>query len=367
MSQHSAVPRRAMILAAGLGERLHPLTCRRAKPALPILNRPLIAEIARRLAAAGVRELVVNLHHQPQTVRTSLLGTLPEGVSVVFSEEQPRVLGTGGALRRARSHLEGGPFLLANGDSLSACDLEALARAHRKFSSLATLVVRPLRPGDPYRPLEADEAGRLWRIAGRPCSAQPPQPRLKQYLFTGIHLIEPELFDFFPEREVFDINHDVYPAALAAGRRVTVLPDTSAWYEIGNPSGYLSASLALLAAGGLAGAAEHLVREGIFAGSKVRGLDVATLDPPVWLGSGSSLQAGARLRRCVIGPRCEMQQGAHVEDSVLLEGARVGAGAMLRGVIADEGVEVPPAASFESRVLVRDNGSLATYDLSVEA
>jgi len=363
MEGSARVPRRAMILAAGLGERMRPLTLRRAKPALPILNRPLIVEIARRLAAAGVGSVVVNLHHRPETVRAALADGAALGLSIVYSEEQPQILGTGGGVRRARPHLEAEPFLLLNGDSLPGCDLRALARAHRRCASLATLVVRPLRGGEKYRPVEADGDGRVWRIAGRPASPLVPPHGLASYVFTGVHLIEPGLFEFFPDQEVFDINRDVYPAALAAGRRISAWVDASPWYEIGDPGHYLAASLEILDGGGLEKAEERRVRKGIYAAHRVSGLKRARLEPPVWVGAGARLGEGASLRRCVIGPGCEVDESAVVEESVLMAGARVGSRARLRRVVAEDGVEVPPAVELDSQVLVREDGALTAFDL----
>ncbi|MEE8537810.1 MAG: NDP-sugar synthase, partial [Acidobacteriota bacterium] len=171
------------------------------------------------------------------------------------------------------------------------------------------------------------------------------------------------LFEFFPSDGVFDINHDVYPAALAAGRRLFILSDESDWYEIGTPALYLAASLHLLSGGGLADAAERSVEPGIFAAPGVKGLKSAQLEAPVWIGPDSILGVGARLHRCVIGPRCEMQEGAHVEDAVLMAGSRIGRGSRLRGVVTEDGVEVPPSTDLSSQVLVRENGRLAAYSL----
>jgi mannose-1-phosphate guanylyltransferase len=362
-----------MILAAGLGERMRPLSERIAKPALPLLNRPLILEIARRLARAGVRELVVNVHHRAETVREALAGAAAFGLNVLWSEEPERPLGTGGGVRRARPLLQGAPFLLVNGDSLPGVDFRALARAHARSKSAATLVARPLKPGEAYRPVEADEAGRLWRIAGRSAPdpgapaeqeapAGPPR-RLKRYVFTGVHLIEPEILEFLPDREVFDINHDVYPTALAAGRVLSVFDDRSPWYEIGDPDRYLAASLALLDAGGLEEAPERRLSEGVYAAPDALGLEGARLQPPVWIGEGAEIGAGARLRRCVVGPGCRLGERAEIEDSILMARARVGAGARLLGVVAESEVEVPEAVEVRSQVLTRDGAGLAVSRL----
>lgn len=353
---------------------MRPLSERLAKPALPILNRPLILEIARRLARAGVRELVVNVHHRADTVREALCGAAALGVKVYWSEEPERPLGTGGGVRRARALLEGASFLLVNGDSLPGVDFTALARAHARSRGAATLVVRPLREGEAYRPVEADENGRLWRIAGRPAAVPTEAPRaraaapglprdLRQYVFTGVHLIEPETLEFLPDREVFDINHDVYPAALAAGRVLSIYDDPSPWYEIGDPDRYLAASLAILEAGGLEDAPEHRRSEGVYLGPGVIGLDEARLRPPVWIGGETELGADARLHRCVVGPGCRIGERAEIQGCVLMGRVRVGTGARLLGVVAESGVEVPEAVEVESQVLTRDGAGLAAARL----
>jgi mannose-1-phosphate guanylyltransferase len=352
-----------MILAAGLGERMRPLSERIAKPALPILNRPLILEIARRLARAGVRELVVNVHHRADTVREALAGAADLGLTVRWSEEPERPLGTGGGVRRARPFLEGAPFLLVNGDSLPGVDLAALARAHARSKSAATLVVRPLRAGETYRPVEADENGRLWRIAGRPALALVPPRALKPYVFTGVHLIEPEILELLPDREVFDINHDVYPAALAAGRTLSILDDPSPWHEIGDPDRYLAASLAILEAGGLGEAPERRRKNGVYAGARVVGFDEARLEPPIWIGEGTEIGPRARLRRSILGPGCRIGEQAEVEECVLMARVSVGAGARLIGVVAESEVEVPGAVEVTSQVLTRDGAGLAASRL----
>src|SRR3712207_1391026 len=136
---------RAMILAAGYGTRLWPLTIDRAKPAIPFMNRPLVGYVAAYLAGYGFDDVVVNLHHRPESVREALGDGSRFGVRLHYVEE-PEILGTGGAIDNARALLEGDAFVVVNGKLATDIDLAAALETHRRENALATLVLRP-NPG----------------------------------------------------------------------------------------------------------------------------------------------------------------------------------------------------------------------------
>jgi NDP-sugar pyrophosphorylase family protein len=133
---------KAMILAAGYGERLWPLTADRTKPALPVLGKPLVGYTAEYLAGFGITRVVVNLHHQPDSVRRSLGDGSQFGVTLEYVHE-PVILGTGGALDNARALLEGDTFVVVNGKLITDLNLTAALREHRARNALVTLVLRP--------------------------------------------------------------------------------------------------------------------------------------------------------------------------------------------------------------------------------
>ena len=156
-----------MVLAAGLGQRMRPLTLLRAKPVLPVLGRPLVAHTLERLARAGIRDVVVNLHHLPDTV-TSALGTGKRfGLRIRYAHE-PRILGTGGGPRAVRELFESGPVMLVNGDVWFDFDLRRIAAAYRSSGAPGLLALRPMRAGESYSAVVADRRGRILSIAGRP-------------------------------------------------------------------------------------------------------------------------------------------------------------------------------------------------------
>src|SRR3954471_13625197 len=133
---------RAMILAAGYGTRLWPLTIDRAKPAIPFMNRPLVGYVAEYLAGYGFDDVVVNLHHRPVSVREALGDGSKFGVRLHYVEE-PEILGTGGAIDNARALLEGDAFVVVNGKLATDIDLSAALETHRRERALATLVLQP--------------------------------------------------------------------------------------------------------------------------------------------------------------------------------------------------------------------------------
>ncbi|HEX8457189.1 MAG TPA: NDP-sugar synthase [Pyrinomonadaceae bacterium] len=157
---------RAMILAAGYGTRLWPLTLDRAKPALPFMGRPLVGYVAEYLARFGCGEIIVNLHHRPESVRAALGDGSEFGVRLSYIEE-PVILGTSGAMDNARAYLEGDTFIVVNGKIATDIDLSAALETHRRAGALATLVLRRNVERERYSIVET-EAGLVKRFGGYP-------------------------------------------------------------------------------------------------------------------------------------------------------------------------------------------------------
>ena len=202
-----------MVLAAGFGKRLRPLTDRVPKPLLAVAGKPLIAYPLALLREAGIREVLINLHHLGDQIRAALGDGSAYGVSITYSEEDP-ILDTGGAIEKARPFLGGGTFAVLNADAIMDLGLAAVIAEHRRRRAVATMVLRPDRDALRYGTIEIDGAGRIRRFLGRPADAPGP---LEALMFTGVHVFEPEVFDFMRQGR-FGINRETYPAMLAAGR-----------------------------------------------------------------------------------------------------------------------------------------------------
>lgn len=203
-----------MILAAGMGNRLRPLTDRVPKPLIEVGGHALIAYPLALVRAAGITDVVINLHHLGAQVRDALGDGARYGVSIRYSEEDP-ILDTGGGIKRAEPLLRGGRFVVLNSDTICDVDLRAVIAWHIAHGGLATMVLRPDREAATrYGVIEIDRADRIRRFLGQPRDVA---EALTPLMFAGIHVFEPEVFACMEEGR-FGIATVTYPRLLAAGR-----------------------------------------------------------------------------------------------------------------------------------------------------
>jgi NDP-sugar pyrophosphorylase family protein len=328
-------PSRAMVLAAGLGTRMRPLTDLRPKPALPVLNRPLIHHVLEHLARHGVRFAVVNSHSHAEALEQAVSRWIPEGMEVAFSREK-EILGTAGGLQKAARHFRRGTFYLVNSDSLTDVDLSEAAAAHAAAGRMATLVVKPHIAAEGYRPLEVAGGGipvpRVTALAGRRWGAGG-----EERTFTGIHLIEPAVLDAIPPGRATDINAEVYPGLLEKDREsVGAWMHQGWWFEAGTPERYLELNLTAL---------DRQGRNSVF-------------------GPGFFLDEEAQVSRSVIGEGCTLAAGARVSESVLWDNVTVGQGVMLHRCVVTDGVMLPMGGSWERRILMRGEEGVTDHPLT---
>jgi len=328
MNAATAAPR-AMVLAAGLGTRLRPLTDAIPKPLVPIANRPLLEYTFALLAAAGVSEAIVNTHYLPELFEAGLRALDASGVALHLSRER-RILGTAGGLKRAESFLAGGTFLLLNGDFLVDIDLRQVLEFHKSQGAAATMV---LVPDETAGVLGVDPDGAIRRFI-QPRPQDEPTDRVSCG-FTGIHVLEPEIFRLIPANKPWEINKQAYPELIAGGRRVCGFVHRGYWREAGSPAGYLAANREVI--GGRAGSLSPRPDSGAPAlpGAAVsspvlvgRGVRVGTnveIGPETVIGAEARIGDGARLRRSVILEGTDVPAGADIDGEVLFPGGRVAA------------------------------------------
>ncbi len=225
---------RAMILAAGLGTRLRPLTDTTPKALIEVAGRPLIEYALRFVRSQGIRRVVINLHHLGNQIRARLGDGEAYDVQITYSVEE-RLLETGGGVKQAQAFLDGGTFLVVNSDAILDLDLTAVVRAHRRNRAVATLVLRPDPEAADYGLLEIDAVGRLRRLRGKP-EAVDAGP-LSSYMFTGCQILEPRIFDFMPEGQAFSLTRDTYVCLLRAGEPVYGFIHTGPWMVVDDARG----------------------------------------------------------------------------------------------------------------------------------
>lgn len=306
MNREQSPPKKAMILAAGFGTRLWPLTIGRTKPAIPFLNRPLIGETIDYLRRYGITDLIINLHHEPGSVRDQIGDGSRFGVRIEYSLEEPVILGTAGALDAVRERLMEGTFVVINGKILTDLDLAAALVTHRRERAIATLVLRRNERREQFREVLLDEQGHLQGFGAFPDLAASRGGEIP-LMFTGIHLMEPEIFEWVPVGVPSDSVRDVYPRVLNAGQTIAGHVASGRWDELSTLARYHSISLAYL---------------------QVEGKD------------------------SICGDRCQIDPTAKVERSILWSDVMIGADAEVHDCILGDGVTIPPGASFQGVVIV---------------
>ena len=315
---------KAMILAAGYGERLWPLTCDRTKPALPVLGKPLVGYVAEYLAQNGIEDVVVNLHHQPESVRQALGDGSKFGVRLQYVHE-PVILGTSGALDNARQLLEGDSFVVVNGKLITDLDLRAALETHRQKKALATLVLLRNPKHERFSMVETRD-GLVSKFGGMPAPPSPDANADPPLMFTGIHILESRIFDYIP-RGVFSHSvTDVYLPAMARGERIAAHLAEGMWYELSTLRRYLDISLALL---------------------RLRGKDV-------YPGRNPSIDKQAEVHEAVLWDNVSVEKGAHVRRAVLGDGVCIPAGERVEDAVVVRAALVsgrtPPAKALPGHV-----------------
>jgi NDP-sugar pyrophosphorylase family protein len=233
---------RALVLAAGLGTRLRPLTDLCAKPAIPVAGEPLIRRIVRWLAAHDVNDLVVNLHYLPHTL-TAVLGDGSDlSVRVRYSWEQPQILGSAGGPRLALDIIGGDSFIIVNGDTLTDVDVRALVGAHRRSDALVTLALVPNREPEKYGGAIMKDDGTVTGFVARGPSAK------GSYHFIGVQMVHAEVFRQLAPGQPAPSIGGLYDALIAAhpGSIRGYVSDAAFW-DIGTPEDYAQTSAALAA------------------------------------------------------------------------------------------------------------------------
>lgn len=305
---------RGIVLAAGLGTRLQPLTHHRPKPLVPIVGRPLIDFALSALAAIGVDEVGVNAFHLGPQLDDALRGR--PGRWVVVHEET--LQGTGGGVRDLSRALGGGPLAVINGDALFDFDLAPLRAAHEASGALATLVLREVPADAPFGRVGVDAAGRLHRIA-EVTGPDAAQAELRYGAFTGVQFVEPALVSAIPAGPG-DILRTAYRRRLdeRALLRGVFVPADAVWLDVGTVERYLDANRAVLRGilPGAPGVRIHPTAQihpsaTVSPAGCVIERDVAIgagaqIGPDVWLGAGAVVAPGGVVRDAVVWPRARV-------------------------------------------------------------
>lgn len=288
-----------MLVAAGFGTRLDPLTRELPKPALPVGNRPVAWYALDHLARSGFDEIVVNTHHLGDRLVAALEPVIPAGVSARFVHE-PQILGTGGGVRNAWAPQPGEDFVTVNAKLLFAPDLPRALAVHRQSGAIATMILTALPDASKFTPIHVDADGRVRAIGGEAPADALATPRR---MFASVQILSERAWRDLPEDG--DIIAGSYRPWLARGEVVMSVTDSAPWMDVGvSLRHYLDANLAL--------ATGRIAWPGLKAGAD-----------GVLLASSARVEQGSRLRNCVVGDAATVAANSVLERTVVWGGTRV--------------------------------------------
>jgi NDP-sugar pyrophosphorylase family protein len=315
-----------MVLAAGLGTRLRPLSYEMPKPVVPVLGRPLCTYNLEFLMKAGVKAFVMNVSRQPKLIRQKVEGWAGRKARVDFTVE-PEILGTGGGIWNARAYLSDGTFVTANSDTVVRFPFGAALAFHRKKGALATLVLFP-DPEKKYTPVWTDAEGRITGF-GREAGTG-----TRSGFYTGFQLLEPALLARIPAGRASCIIRETHAPLVREGAPVYGFFSSGDFLDFGSPADYLSGTMALLS--------EKPDARRVRPSAPDPG---AAILPPSHIGRNARISPGARIGpEAVVEDGASVGEGASVVRAILWPGASLPAGRELSNAILTPRrlVPVPP-------------------------
>jgi mannose-1-phosphate guanylyltransferase len=315
---------RAMVLAAGLGTRLRPLTYEIPKPMVPVLDRPVMEHILDLLCRHGFEQVIANLHYFPDSIREHF----GERLSYRYEEE---LLGTAGGVRACAEFFGDQPFLVISGDALTDIDLTALAARHRDAGGIATLSVKQVADTREYGVVLHDREGRVTGFQEKPA----PEEALSDLGNCGIYVFSPEIFDYFPDRPFADWAQDVFPALLANDVPFHIHEVGEYWNDVGSLGELRQGTFDALDGELRLDIAGEEVAPGVTVADGARPPADAEIDGPVGIGRDVSLGRGVRLTGpIVLGDDASVGDGAQLRSSIVFPGTEILADAILIDAIA---------------------------------
>ena len=332
-----------VIIAGGLGTRLRPLTLNRPKALVPLVDRPQIVYTLDSLPAV-CDEVLVAVNYGFDQMR-EFFQTHDFGVEVRVVEE-PKPLGTAGAIRNVRRHIHG-TFAVYNGDVVDTIDLDRLVEAHQKGRGIGTIALWPVDDPTAFGVVAIDK-DRITRFVEKPTRAEAPSNLIN----AGRYVFEPMVFDFIEDGRAVSLEREVFPRLIERG--LTPYRYDGYWSEAGTLPSYLHAQRVLLDAGRGKISPDADVTSG-------------SLRPPVYVGAGSYVE-GRLGPHVVLGKSCKIGRASltnaalleavsvddktEISSSIIGAGASVGEGAHIRDSIVGDGVQIPAFATIvDDRVI----------------
>ncbi|WP_392531886.1 sugar phosphate nucleotidyltransferase [Nostoc sp. C117] len=332
---------KAMILAAGKGTRVRPITYTMPKPMMPILQKPVMEFLLELLRHHGFDQILVNVSHLAEEIENYFRDGQRFGVQIAYSFEGKidddgklvgEAIGSAGGMRRIQdfSPFFDDTFVVLCGDALIDLDLTAAVKWHKSKGAIATIITKsvPKEEVSSYGVVVTDEEGRVKAFQEKPSTEE----ALSTNINTGIYIFEPEVFNYIPSGVEYDIGSQLFPKLVEIKAPFYAIPMDFEWVDIGKVPDYWRAIRGVLL-GEIKNVQipGHEVAPGIYTGLNVAvNWDKVDITGPVYIGGMTRIEDGAKIvGPAMIGPNCWICSGATVENSVIFEWSRLGPGVRL--------------------------------------
>ncbi len=311
---------KAMIMAAGVGSRLMPLTIGVPKPMVPMANRPLMENIIQLLAEHGFSEVIANLHYHADNI-VNYFGDAPRpGMSLLYSREE-ELMGTAGGVKKCQWFLDD-TFVVMSGDALTDIDLTSLIQEHRRQGALATIAVKTVDEVERFGVVVSDSNGRITSFQEKPR----PEEALSNQANTGIYIFEPEIFDYIPAGQFYDFGKQVFPHLVKIKAPFYAAAIDDYWCDVGSLDTYRQAHNDIL---------QGKVR------FPVAGTVKRTAQANILIGEGTVIDEDVQMfGNVVIGPGCHISRGVVLDECILWERVQVSEKAQLHGCVLGDHCQV---------------------------
>jgi len=347
---------KAMILAAGLGTRLRPLTNVVSKPMVRMAGRPCIEHAVRLLKKYGVAEIIVNLHYMPEIIREHFGDGSAFGVQISYSIEK-ELMGTAGGFKRVEDFFGDAPALIISGDALTDINLGEFFRFHQKSKGIATLALKRVADATQYGVVVCEKE-QIVQFQEKPKQEE----AISNLANTGIYLFEPEIFQYIPEGTFYDFGKQLFPELLAKGKKMCGYAMREYWCDVGDLNIYREAHYDMLTGVVEVELPGKRFEGGIWLGERVSVHPDAVLVGPILLGNNCSVQEGAKIYGpAILGDNAIVGMNAVVKRSILWNDVIIEDEAEIADSIVADGGIIPGGILLKNEVLEKEIQQFLTF------
>lgn len=338
---------KTFIMAAGLGTRLRPLTYSLPKPLVPVMNYPVIGHLMNNLKLHGVKEVVVNLHYQPELIKSFLSDGKSWGIEINYSYE-PKLLGTAGGVKRKEDFFND-TFIVTSGDGLSDINFTKLVHYHKKKKALATVVLKPVEMKLEYGVVAVDDDNKITNFYEKPSIGE----IFTNLVNTGIYVFEPEVFKYIPKNKFYDFGKQLLPKLVSKSLPVYGYIMEEYWCDVGNLSEYKKAHYDCLEGKLKIQINAKQIKRGIWVGKNTTLPVSLKIHPPCFIGDNVKIGNNSVIGSyTVIGNNCIIGNNTKIYDSILWDNVVVRSNVRLRScIIGNNAIVSENITMFEGAIL----------------